>query len=330
MRLLPLALAALAIAGSAGARTVYVGNDGLDGAACGTKAVPCRSISQGIALAATGDTVLVGPGYYGDLDGDGMLGEPGEEGPTGFFIKVDKAVRVISRDGAAATYIDGTQPLDATPTTPVILEADGVTFGSADHGFTVANFPSGVAIFTVTPGATIDGNVVIGGHTGIVAGGGAAVADNRVLGAGFGITSGDEPNQLERNAAVASEFRGFDANGGTGHRIRSSIAVGGDQEGFHLSAGTTVSHCASLGNAHAGFVNFTVDGTELDRVSVFGNGLTLDINCGITSPPAVRRVFFGDPAGPGADPADLLCPADPIGPDTVSKKEIRVRLRPLR
>jgi hypothetical protein len=325
MRLLPLALAAVAIAGSAGARTVYVGNDGLDGAACGTKAAPCRSISQGITLAAAGDTVLVGPGYYGDLDGDGNLGEPGEEGVG--FITLTKAVRVISRDGAAATYIDGSQPLDATPNTPVTLEANGATFGGADHGFTVANYATGVGIFTITPGATIAGNVVLGGYAGIIAGGGATVTDDRVLDAGTAFSVANAPNRVERCAAIGG---GFSVGSGPGHVIRDSVAVGGGGFSFSASGAGTLSRSASIGSS-----GVSVDSdseTRLDRLSVYGNGLAT--NCGIAvsdgTAADVNRVFFGDPAGPGADPADLYCATDPIAPGAVSKKEIRPRLQPLR
>ena len=47
------------------------------------RTAPCRSISRGIANAADGDTIVVGPGRYGDLDRDGTLSEPNEEGPSG-------------------------------------------------------------------------------------------------------------------------------------------------------------------------------------------------------------------------------------------------------
>src|SRR5262245_28480935 len=95
---IPLALLSLAL--PAGAKTVYVANDGLDGVACGAKTSAGRSISQGIARAAAGDTVLVGPGRYGDLDLDGVLGEPGEEAGIDAVLDVNKAVRVYSTDGA--------------------------------------------------------------------------------------------------------------------------------------------------------------------------------------------------------------------------------------
>jgi len=77
-----LALAALFVTGPTSAATIVVAANGIDGAACGTKATPCRTISQGITRAANGDTIVVGPGHYGDLNGDGQLSGPGEETPS--------------------------------------------------------------------------------------------------------------------------------------------------------------------------------------------------------------------------------------------------------
>src|SRR5262245_23719833 len=63
----------------AGGATVKVENTGTDSASCGATP-PCRSIAQAIANAASGDTVLVGPGMYGpDLDADGVGSEPGDD-----------------------------------------------------------------------------------------------------------------------------------------------------------------------------------------------------------------------------------------------------------
>src|SRR5262249_45079322 len=62
------------------ATTRWVMNDGTDGAGCGAKAAPCRSITQAMSLAVDGDTIMVGPGNYGDLNGSGVFGDfPGEE-----------------------------------------------------------------------------------------------------------------------------------------------------------------------------------------------------------------------------------------------------------
>src|SRR6516162_9238145 len=66
----------LSLAPLAHGATLYVANNGLDGPSCGTKASPCRSITQGIANAAAGDTIIVGPGLYGDLNDDGTPATP--------------------------------------------------------------------------------------------------------------------------------------------------------------------------------------------------------------------------------------------------------------
>ena len=101
-------LAFLASAAAAEARTLYVANTGVDSAACGQPRNPCRSISRAIANAVPRDTIMVGRGVYGDLNGNGILGGPGEE--TGFpncrcMIWMDRAVTLISSHGAAATMI---------------------------------------------------------------------------------------------------------------------------------------------------------------------------------------------------------------------------------
>src|SRR5262249_14049499 len=81
----PVVLLMVAVVTPAHAVTVYVANHGIGGAACGAKTSPCRSIDHAVnTIASDGDTVIVGPGTYGDLDGSGTLGDsPGEE--TGGF-----------------------------------------------------------------------------------------------------------------------------------------------------------------------------------------------------------------------------------------------------
>ena len=87
----------------------YVSNEGVDSVACGTKNDKCRSISQAIRNAADGNTILVEPGIYGDLNRNGIIGEPGEEsGGVGCdcLIHVDKRVAIFSEAGARATVVD--------------------------------------------------------------------------------------------------------------------------------------------------------------------------------------------------------------------------------
>ena len=79
--------AAVFFAGSASAAVLYAKNNGVDSLTCGAIATPCRSISQAIvsAGASPATTILVGPGIYGDINGDGTLDTTpfsGEENPS--------------------------------------------------------------------------------------------------------------------------------------------------------------------------------------------------------------------------------------------------------
>jgi hypothetical protein len=107
--------------------TLYVANNGLDGPSCGPKASPCRSISQAIALAAAGDTTIVGPGSYSAFTGETPA--PG----CGCMLAVNKAVILLSRDGPAATVIDaGTVDVSQN----VLIITDGGEFGRAGPRWT--------------------------------------------------------------------------------------------------------------------------------------------------------------------------------------------------
>ena len=104
-----------AVAPRAGAATRYVSDIGSDGPGCGLALTSaCRSITQAIDLANPGDTILVGPGRYGDLNRNGILGEAGEElgyltppASCSCVLRIEKQVIVISSGGAAVTMIDG-------------------------------------------------------------------------------------------------------------------------------------------------------------------------------------------------------------------------------
>jgi hypothetical protein len=86
------------------AKALYVSNYGIDSSSCGTLNNPGRSISQVIANASANDRIIVGPGRYGDLNGDGDFSEMGEEAAeigSGCFcmIKIDKSLSLESSDG---------------------------------------------------------------------------------------------------------------------------------------------------------------------------------------------------------------------------------------
>ena len=164
----------LATAAAASAATLQVANNGLDGAGCGPKASPCRSITRAIANAAPGDTIAVGPGRYGDLDRDGTIGEANEEGPNvGALVVIDKPVSVVSTTGAVWTVID----VAGFNRTAVRITANGVRFGKAKKGFTIFDSSgTGVGIEETAAGVVVEGNLAVATAIGFSAGFGSANA----------------------------------------------------------------------------------------------------------------------------------------------------------
>jgi hypothetical protein len=136
LAVIPLVASATGSASSWNGRTWSVAANGLDAINCGTLAAPCRSITQAIANAADGDTILVRPGLYGDLNKDGVLGGPGEERGPSFFgaVELNKRVRLLSTGGADVTTIN---PNGAGFISGIAIVASGAQFGERGAGFTV-------------------------------------------------------------------------------------------------------------------------------------------------------------------------------------------------
>src|SRR5262245_19177026 len=135
------------------AKTLVTAMNGTDSDLCGPTANPCRSISQAIENAAAGDTVLVGPGFYGDLNNDLAFNDPGDEHAEGgagcnCVVKLDKRLTLKSRDGAAVTTIDGD---GVVPNGLRVLSgAEGSTIGGSQNGFTLTRTAStGLQVFSV-------------------------------------------------------------------------------------------------------------------------------------------------------------------------------------
>ena len=317
---------------SAGAGTLNVAVTGTDADGCGTKTAPCRSISRAIANAFAGDKIVVGPGRYGDLDDDGVLGEPGEEGDseTGMVL-IDKSLTIESTDGAATTVIDAS----GANLNAVGIEANGVKLGKAKKGFTV----TGSARIGVFVGLATDVTV-----TGI-----RAVRND----IGFGSKSSGlafRTNVAEANASDGFVFSGgcsftacrATANGGNGfalsgddggHVVKSCVASANGEDGFRIFAdGSTLNKSvangnnvglrigaasipgqlgtnAFLGNRAAGVV-VTAPNVTLTKSNIFGNGND-GTNCGVSvagsGTVTLDKICFGAPTGPGDDPADQTC-----------------------
>ena len=125
---------------AASAATLRTSNLGTDSSTCGASASPCRSISQAIVNASDGDTIWVGPGHYGDVNGDGFTG-PGDEqpdpnggaqslpnAPYGCIVCITKALHIYSTDGAALTFIEANASTGSNST--VMILRDGGDFGA--------------------------------------------------------------------------------------------------------------------------------------------------------------------------------------------------------
>lgn len=330
----------LALAAPVHGGTLYVANNGLDGVDCGSKAAACRSISRALALAAVGDKIVVGPGRYGDLDGDGTLGEPGEETPSqgcGCVLSFNKAVTLISSDGAAATVIDGR---GASTSTNVLMVSEGGELGKPGKGFTVTNtkLNGGHGIRIDSNGVALRGNLVVGSDGGgqlntgdgistVNSPGTVLIEGNLVLGwDGSGIRllgSGKtvRKNRLSTNsigvqaAGVATISGNVATANGIGFMVQDQITVGGN---------------AALGNAE-GVRFFAAAFTGVfAKNNLVGNGCGI-LNAGTSNLVAANN-FWGAATGPGPAPADPICDSSPYttsaAPFATKPFNVKVKITP--
>jgi hypothetical protein len=318
------------LSGPAGAKTVYVANDGLDGAACGAKTAACRSISQGILRAAAGDTVLVGPGRYGDLDGDGVLGEPGEEAGIEAVVDVNKAVRVYSSDGADSTAITavGIPPAASY----VRISANDVVFGRRNGGFTIVGEGQATGVSAVGAGASVVGNVAVALGRGFhVASENAVVTDNRASACGSGMELYGTGCVAERNALVGNSGNGIRVEG-VGCTLDANVTVANGAGINGDSTDVTIRRSLVAGNLESG-ASLVGSGYDVEASSFFGNGdgLPLNPNCAILGETTLDATgnYWGSPLGPGHDPADLVCSEDIVF-EPFAKRGKTPKLKPTR
>jgi hypothetical protein len=307
------ALAALvlgAAAGPARAATLHVASTGTDSLACGPAGDPCRSISRAIDNAGVNDRIVVGPGRYGpDLNGNGILGEPGEEpGP----VHVNKPLTLVSEAGAAATVIDaGGLPI---PVLRIGIAGSRSGIGRPNEGFTFLNGGWGLATDNPFPGeATIAGNIAAGNlENGFLLESGATyvVTDNLAIknGSGF-LVHGGTAHAFKGNVAVANTVYGVRVNGGSGHVLAGNVAIGNGIGFTATGTGLTFRRNSALGNTSFGMGFFDGAVARLTQNNIHGNDP--GSNCGLTtgSGASVDAAdnFFGAASGPGPDPADDVC-----------------------
>ncbi len=219
-------------AAAAEAATLNAANNGVDSATCGPVLSPCRSIGKAIANAGAGDTIIVGPGIYGDLDGDGTFTSAGEEAAevgTGCncMIKVNKTLTIVSRNGADATVLDA----GAAAISGVVIQANAVILGLPRKGFTIwrAQDSTGLVVENNTTGVTVGGNVAKFNGT-------ACPCPPGVLGVGFAI---DGKEHLVGDNLSVNNHNGFVVNG-AGHRIGENLATENSGAGYFIQGNSHI------------------------------------------------------------------------------------------
>ena len=338
-------LSLVALAGTpATAATVYVGNDGSDAAGCGTIDGPCRTISQGVRVAAAGDRLVVRPGVYGDVDGDGEFVSPGDE-PAQLddgcrcLVAIDKSLTVVSEAGAGATVLRGA--VDGM--FAVVIDAPNVTLGRKKHGFAMIGDLQhdglGVRVNAGAPGARIEGNLFSRLDQGLfVAGDGTRIVGNRIAevfrqgihaeGSGMTIAA----NVLEQVGTPGENSSALHVvgRGAAGHLIERNLVVGNLGIGIYVDDGagnaSTSPHVVSdnlvVCNRAAGIkvvLAARSGGARINGNSLYANDGESG-NCGLmtlSAGPAIDATnnWWGSPAGPGADPSDDVCSVG-TAPDT--------------
>jgi hypothetical protein len=351
------------------ATTLHVASQGFDHSACGAKNDPCRSIGQGIRRASQGDTVVVGPGLYGDLDDSGVIGdsageENGSELSSGCrcVIKLDRYVTVVSSHGAHSTVIDGSSSPEAQQIVRAVPGASWATFGKRNGGFTITARPvandtppdHALAVDAGVEEVTVAGNVASGfGGIGYFFQGSRGLLRDNVAdgaGAGDGYSVHGDGNHLLGNAALNAVYGFFVSGAPTlGHTVAGNVAAG-NVFGFGIGIAATAPlppmfsrNTAVVGRGGIGvFINAS-SGAPATTVSISKSNLQGQY-CGIevenesVNPLTVNAVdsYWGAASGPGPLPASDAC-VSPFneGPVTMTTtpfaaREIGGRLKPMR
>jgi len=340
VRLGALVFVLVAFAGSAGAATLYVGNQGIDSGSCGSSSDPCRSISRAITNAGSGDTIVVGPGRYGDLDEDGTYGETGEEAAevnTGCdcMVNIDKRLSLRSVNGAAATIID----VNGGNISGVGIEASGVVFGSAKAlGFSIVRADeNGVEVSSSVNGVTIAGNLSYDndGDGFAIDGLRHTVSSNRAFRNETGFAINGANSTVSDNVAAENGDDGFDV-AGDDHSFLRDVSTANDR-GFRLAGGRhQLTSCAALGNRDDGILLLSAATARIEKSNIFGNDAEGSENCGLSNASGnvitATGNYWGSSIGPGPDPADAVCNSgggsiSDLTP--ISSKEIKLKLKPV-
>lgn len=311
---------------------VQVAIYGVDTPTCGNARQPCRSINRAIANAKAGDTILVGPGNYGDLNLDHDELDPGEEGtqPTDpCVICVRKRLNFFSTAGAASTVITDTQRQ------LVNVFADGVRFGSVGSGFTLIGGRGSAFTVSKAGNVHVEGNVVQQADTafyfdakrGPIYASGNTARQNFV--AGFVINSGTPgaPGyvDLRNNVALDNGEWGIVIDGWKPHTVVDNVSVRNGNYGITIRNNTWIARNLIAANLVGVYVEETGNalsaglpggGIRLQSNTIINNsgaGIAFSLTAGAPNHQVHLNSVYGngtaatEVAGISADPLPLNC-----------------------
>jgi hypothetical protein len=282
-------VAGLAILGAvapAMSRDLYVRNSGLDSAHCGFPQDACRTINRAIAHAAAGDNVWVGPGRYGDLNGDGDLNDAQEEhlqkiGTVLCMICITKSIHLYSLFGPEVTQITAPASQNPVGIALVYVIASDVTIGSLGHGFTFRGGDRSVEAEGTLDWVRVIGNIAVqGGNT------------------AFSFSSLGRGLIVANNRAIDSSVRGFMIYGGADAWIYRNIVDGAGYAGFWVVSGEGKPHQVVENVASNSLYGFLVEQRTLMK-----NNSAISNHVGIRLPgedsafPAATQIFGNTIAG---------------------------------
>jgi nitrous oxidase accessory protein NosD len=236
------------------------------------------------------------------------------------MINLNKALTILSRDGATATVLDaGGNTLDA-----VAISANGVTLGGAKKGFTITDADgNGVTISNGLAHVAVIGNRTIANTgDGVLISDGTAsnlVSGNISLGNNIGFEVHGANHSVVGNAAPASTRDGFRVEGNSS-LLTGNIASDNGFYGVNVisNSSAAIVQNSVLSNTRFGILINSNSTATIKQNNIFGNnekavaafGTNGVTNCGVANASAgtltLSGNYFGAATGPGVDPADKI------------------------
>jgi len=262
-------------------RTLLVSTIGVDGVNCGDVDHPCRTINVALGNARDGDTVLVEPGQYGDLNRDGDQDDTGEEHapvPSRCIICIDKRVELYSTHGADVTTINDFR------SHAVLISADHVVFGGRGKGFTITGSGGGAVVVELAGDVHVSGNTVRNASVGFFfqAERGPIYVRNNVALENYtaGMLATTSRNggtgyvELSNNSLIDNGANGMGLDGFVAHEV-SDNSITGSYTGLEVRNNSRVTGNVIRGNVVGVLVTET--GEAIDA-GVLGGGVRLSRN----------------------------------------------------